>query len=98
MINEHQTRVANAVDALREGYASIVATSLSLSDAQGNETMKKLSGWAAIIAVPTLVSSFVGMNVLVPLTGSRAGFWLYLAVMVVAAVVLYVVFRLKRWV
>ncbi|SER03621.1 magnesium transporter CorA family protein [Microlunatus flavus] len=98
MISEHHTRVANAVDALREALQSVVATSLSLSDAQGNETMKKLSGWAAIIAVPTLISGFVGMNVLVPLTGSRAGFWIYLAVMVVAAVVLYLVFKLKRWV
>ena len=66
MIDEHHTRVANAVDALRESLQSVVQTSLSLSDAQGNETMKKLSGWAAIIAVPTLVSGFVGMNVAVP--------------------------------
>lgn len=98
MISEHHTRVANAVDALREAMQSVVATSLSLSDAQGNETMKKLSGWAAIIAVPTLLSGFVGMNVLFPLYGTRAGFWLYLAVMVVAAVVLYLVFKIKRWV
>jgi magnesium transporter len=98
MVCEHHARVANAVDALREGYASVVATSLSLSDAQGNETMKKLSGWAAIIAVPTLISGFVGMNVLFPLNGSHAGFWVYLAIMVVAAVVLFTVFRLKRWV
>ena len=35
--------------------------------------MKKLSGWAAIIAVPTLVSGFVGMNVAFPLEGTGAG-------------------------
>ncbi len=98
MITEHHTRVANAVDGLRETLQSVVSTSLSLSDAQGNETMKKLSGWAAIIAVPTLVSGFVGMNVLFPLDATRAGFWVYLTVMVVAAVVLYAVFRRKHWV
>jgi magnesium transporter len=98
MIDEHHTRVANAVDALRESLQSVVQTSLSLSDAQGNDTMKKLSGWAAIIAVPTLVSSFVGMNVAFPLESTRAGFWLALAVMAVVAVVLYVVFKVKRWV
>ena len=46
--------------------------------------MKKLTGWAAIIAVPTLVTSFVGMNVAFPLEGTAAGFWLYLAIMVVS--------------
>lgn len=97
-IEERHTRAANAVDALRESLQSVVQTSLSLSDAQGNDTMKKLSGWAAIIAVPTLVSGFVGMNVDFPLEGSRLGFWVALAVMVAVAVVLYVVFRVKRWV
>ncbi|MGI3780690.1 MAG: magnesium transporter CorA family protein [Janthinobacterium lividum] len=98
MIDERHTRVANSVDALRESLQSVVQTSLSLSDAQGNDTMKKLSGWAAIIAVPTLVSGFVGMNVAFPLESTRAGFWIALGLMVVVAVVLYVVFRIKRWV
>lgn len=98
MLDERHTRVANAVDALRESLQSVVQTSLSLSDAQGNDTMKKLSGWAAIIAVPTLVSGFVGMNVAFPLESTRTGFWLALAAMIVVAVVLYVVFRVKHWV
>jgi magnesium transporter len=59
--------------------------------------MKKLTGWAAIIAVPTLVTGFVGMNVKFPMEGTTAGFWLYLAVMVAAALVLYVVLKLRNW-
>ena len=98
MINEHHTRVANAVDGLREALQEIVSTSLALSDAQGNDTVKKLSGWAAIIAVPTLVSGIVGMNVAFPLDGTRAGFWVAFVAMIVCAVVLFVVLRLKRWV
>ena len=57
-------------------------TSLALADVQLNVIMKKLTGWAAIIAVPTLVTSFVGMNVGFPLAGTIAGFWVYLAIMV----------------
>jgi magnesium transporter len=98
MVDEHHDRVANAVDGLRESLQAVVQTSLSLSDAQGNDTMKKLSGWAAIIAVPTLVTSFVGMNVAFPLESTRAGFWLALGVMVVVAALLYVIFKVKRWV
>jgi magnesium transporter len=60
--------------------------------------MKKLTGWAAIIAVPTLVTSFVGMNVAFPLEGTVAGFWLYLLVMVVSGLALYAVFRTREWV
>ena len=98
MVEEHHARVANGVDALRDSLQAVVQTSLSLSDAQGNDTVKRLSGWAAIIAVPTLISGFVGMNVAFPLENTRAGFWVSLAIMVAVAAVLFVVFRVKRWV
>ena len=63
MLSEHHTRVANAADALREALSSIFDTSLALADVRLNQIVKKLSAWAAIIAVPTLVTGFVGMNV-----------------------------------
>jgi magnesium transporter len=98
LISEHHQRVANAADALREALSSIFDTSLALSDLRMNEIMKKLTGWAAIIAVPTLISGFVGMNVNFPLDGTTAGFWFYFALMLVTAVVLYVVYKLKQWI
>lgn len=98
LIDEHHSRVANAADALRDALSSIVDTSLALSGLRMNEIMKKLTGWAAIIAVPTLISGFVGMNVRFPLDGTTAGFWVYFLIMVVAAVGLYAAFRVKRWV
>ena len=73
-------------------------TSLALADLRMNQTMKKLSGWAAIIAVPTLVTSFVGMNVSFPFFGTGAGFWVYFVVMIAAAVILYFVFRRRDWI
>jgi magnesium transporter len=97
ILSEHHTRVANAADALREALASIFDTSLALADMRLNQIVKKLSSWAAIIAVPTLVTGFVGMNVRFPLAGSSTGFWVYLLLMVTASVVLYFVFRAKDW-
>ncbi len=35
--------------------------------------MKKVTSWAAIIAVPTLVTGFYGMNVPYPGSGTTAG-------------------------
>ena len=61
---EQHDRVANAADALREALSSLFDTSLALADVRLNQIMKKLTGWAAIIAVPTLITSFVGMNVI----------------------------------
>lgn len=98
MLRDRHTRAANGADALRETLSSVVDTSLALADAQSTTIMKKLTGWAAIIAVPTLITGFVGMNVAFPLAGTVAGFWLSLVVMAVAAVVLYGIFRRKHWV
>jgi magnesium transporter len=97
MLAEQHDRVANAADALREALSSIFDTSLALADVRMNQIMKKLSGWAAIIAVPTLVTSFVGMNVGFPLHGSGIGFWVYFLLMITAGVVLYLLFRARDW-
>lgn len=91
-------RVANAVDNLGDSLTMIFETSLSVDGAHTNEVMKKLTGWAAIVAIPALITGFVGMNVDFWFHGSAAGFYLYLALMVVSAVLLYVVFKRKTWI
>jgi magnesium transporter len=98
VLDEHHDRVADAADGLREALANLFDTSLALNDVRLNLTMKKLTGWAAIIAVPTLVTSFVGMNVRFPLEDTVGGFWLYLLIMILSSLVLYAVFRGKDWV
>ena len=98
LLAERHQRVANAADALREAMSSIFDTSLALADVRLNSIMKKLTGWAAIIAVPTLVTSFVGMNVHFPLVGTWAGFVLYFALMVISGGLLYVIFKRLDWI
>jgi magnesium transporter len=98
LISEHHERVADAADSLRESLASVLETSLALADVQLNVIMKKLTGWAAIIAVPTLITGFAGMNVKFPLVGTAYGFWVYLVVMVATALALYLVFKRKDWI
>jgi len=62
-----------------------------------NVITKKVTSWAAIIAVPTFVTGFYGMNVPYPGFDHRVGFDISLAVMVVAAVLLYFVFKRRDW-
>jgi CorA-like Mg2+ transporter protein len=53
---------------------TIFETNVSLQDARLNTVMKKLTGWAAIIAVPTAITGFYGQNVPYPGFGAAAGF------------------------
>lgn len=98
LIAEHHDRVANAADSLRESLTSVFETSLALADVQLNVIMKKLTGWAGIIAVPTLITGFVGMNVGFPFADTAYGFWVYLAIMIAAAIALYLTFKRRDWI
>jgi magnesium transporter len=98
LLAERQERVVHASDALRDALASVFDTSLALSNQRMNADMRRLTGWAAIIAVPTLISGFAGMNVSIPLDGTPAGLWLYLVIMVVTGIVLFILFRRHDWI
>jgi len=98
LVTERQERVVHASDAVRDALASVFDTSLALSNQRMNADMRRLTGWGAIIAVPTLVSGFAGMNVGIPLDGTPAGLWLYLVIMVVTAAVLFILFRRYDWI
>ena len=51
---DHVLRVSESTDTLRDLVSTIVETNLSLRDYRQNQIMKKVTSWAAIIAVPTL--------------------------------------------
>jgi magnesium transporter len=64
-----------------------------------NETTKRLTAWAAIIAVPTFIASVYGMNfALVPPDGGLFGFYFALSLMTLTSVGLYIYFKDKHWV
>ncbi len=96
-IADHALHIAEGVDGLRDVMESLVDTNLSLADVQLNTVMKKLAAWAAIIAVPTAVTGFFGMNLLYPGFGTAWGFGIAVAIIVVAVVVLIFFFRRRGW-
>jgi magnesium transporter len=61
-VYDHVVRVNEQVDTVRELLASALDANLSLVGAAQNEVAKRLAGWAAIIAVPTLIAGIYGMN------------------------------------
>ncbi|MGD9998385.1 MAG: magnesium transporter CorA family protein [Ilumatobacteraceae bacterium] len=96
-VYDHILRVSESTDALRDLVGTIVETNLSLRDYRQNQVMKKVTSWAAIIAVPTLVTGFYGMNVPYPGSGDTWGVVAATALVVVLSTALYAIFRKRDW-
>ena len=96
-VYDHVLRVSESTDALRDLVSTIVETNLSLRDYRQNQVMKKVTSWAAIIAVPTLITGFYGMNVPYPGFARHSGFIISVVTILVMSAGLFVVFRRKGW-
>ncbi|WP_019203364.1 magnesium transporter CorA family protein [Tsukamurella sp. 1534] len=96
-VYDHTMRAADWTESLRDGVESVRSTNLALVDNQLNTVMKKLTSWAAIIAVPTAITGYYGQNVPYPGFGAQWGFWLSLVTMIVMAGGLYAAFKRRGW-
>ena len=77
------------VNSQRELLTSVLEANLALVSVTQNEVVKKISAWAAIIAVPTFIASVYGMNFEhMPELDQSWGYPLALAVMALCVVVL----------
>ena len=97
-VSDHADHAAQAADGLRDVISSMYETNLALADVHLNTVMKKLTGWAAIIAVPTLITGFMGMNVPYPGYQSKIGFIVAFVIMITAVTTLFVTLRKKDWI
>ncbi|NII11455.1 magnesium/cobalt transporter CorA [Oleiagrimonas sp. C23AA] len=61
-VYDHVIRVNEATSTMREMLGAAINVNLSLVTFGQNEVMKKLAGWAAMLAAPTLITSWYGMN------------------------------------
>jgi magnesium transporter len=96
-VYDHVLRAAEWTDSLRDLVGSILETNLTIQGNRMNVISKKVTGWAAIIAVPTFITGFYGMNVPYPYFGREIGFSISMCLMVVSMVILYRVFRTRDW-
>lgn len=95
---DHVLRASEWTESLRDMVTTVFETNLALQDARLNAVMKKLTGWAAIIAVPTAVTGWFGMNVRYPGIGTVAGFVASTGVISALALTLYMVFKRRSWI
>ncbi|NII26772.1 magnesium/cobalt transporter CorA [Pseudoflavitalea sp. X16] len=97
-IYDHVIRINEMVDNTRELLNTALEANFSLISISQNDTSKKFAGWAAIIAVPTMVAGFWGMNFrVIPETESEYGFYAIILGTIAVCVLLYVLFRRSGW-
>jgi magnesium transporter len=96
-VYDHVLRATDWTESLRDLVTTILETNLAIQGNRMNLVMKKVTSWAAIIAVPTAITGFYGQNVPYPGFASHWGFWFSSAVIVVMSVGLYFAFKRQEW-
>ncbi|ALG11566.1 magnesium transporter [Kibdelosporangium phytohabitans] len=94
---DHAIWASEQVESLRDLIATIRDTQLNLQGNRMNLIMKKVTSWAAIIAVPTAITGFYGQNVPVPGVDQPWGFWVSTVAIALTSVALYTTFKRKDW-
>jgi len=95
---DHVVTVHEEIEMSRELLAGALEGHLSLVSNRMNEVVLKVSAWAAIIAVPTVIASVYGMNfVHMPELHWALGYPAAVALMLAAALALYITFKRRGW-
>ena len=97
-IYDHAVRINEMVDSARELLTTALEANFSLITITQGEVSKKIAGWAAIIAVPTMIAGFYGMNFqFMPELGWRYGYPVVLAITITLCLLVYKFFRKSGW-
>ena len=97
-VADHLARVSDTVDALGNLLSSAFDANQSRIGVQQNDDMRRMSAWAAIFAVITVLAGIYGMNFAhMPELGWLFGYPLLLLVMAGSSVVLYRKFKKSGW-
>ncbi|WP_341729629.1 magnesium/cobalt transporter CorA [Brooklawnia sp.] len=112
-VADHSARALEEIEGFRTTLRDVLALNAALvaqqqneemkslaeaSNAQ-NEDMKKISAWAGILFVPTMITGIYGMNFdIMPELHLDAGYPGALGLMLVSAAIMWLVFRRKGWI
>ena len=97
-LHDRVLRVKEPTETYRDMLSDILVVNLTLISVRQNDQTKKISAWAAILIVPTLIASIYGMNFdYMPELHWTFGYPFALALMVAISVSLYAVFKHVEW-
>lgn len=97
-VADHLTRTDTEVRALDDLLGSVLDAHLAKVGTWQNDDMRRISAWAAILAIPTMIAGLYGMNFAhMPELDWRYGYPCALVVMALGAGLLYRAFRRNGW-
>jgi magnesium transporter len=97
-LHDRVLRAEEPTKAFRDMLSDILVVNLTLISIRQNDQTKKISAWAAILIVPTLIAGIYGMNFdVMPETHWPLGYPFALALMVSISAGLYAVFKHVKW-
>ena len=96
-VYDHVLRVSEWTDSLRDLVSTILETNVSIQGNRMNLIMKKVTSWAAIIAVPTAITGFYGQNLPYPGFAENWGVWASTGLIVLVSGALYLAFKSRDW-
>lgn len=98
-IQDHVSRLVGMLDGMREMLTTAMQVNLALVANNQNEVVKRLAGWGAILAIPTVIFSMYGMNFdLMPELKWKLGYPMAIAVTVLGCAVVHRRLRRAGWV
>ena len=97
-IFDHTRRVNDNTDTIREMLTAAMSVNLAMVTVQQGEVVKRLAGWAGLLAAPTLIASWYGMNFEhMPELHGRWSYAILVAVVAGVCVGLYALLRRAKW-
>jgi magnesium transporter len=97
-VSDHLGRINQSIDAARDMVTTAISVNLSLITLQESEVTKRLAGYAALVAVPTMIAGIYGMNFeFMPELKWAWGYPLALGSMIAIDVYLFWRFRRAKW-
>ena len=85
MVDMHRT----ILESMMDGFASVINNNV-------NQVMKFLAAITIILSIPTMLASFWGMNVNLPLKDNVFGFWYVIAISTILTILVILFFRKKK--
>ena len=97
-VQDHVLRVNEATDTLREMLTAALSVNLAMVTVSQGEIVKRLAGWAALLAAPTLITSLYGMNFThMPELEGRWSYWVLIGITASVCTALYVALKRAKW-
>jgi magnesium transporter len=97
-VADHQSEAADQIASYDDMLNSLVQAALARVGMQQNSDMRKISAWAGIVAVPTMIAGIYGMNFeFMPELKWHWSYPVVVGIMATACLLLYFSFRKVNW-